>query len=224
MIMAMTTPTVRRGFKLSAGGAVLIAAVASGLLAWVLIALPVVNFSAKPSHPAHFPLVFAHMAGGTLMLFLGAANLYIGTTRKFSRWHKPVGYLYLGGGAVAATSAIYLALAPLHGENASPVIDLFATTDLGWALASLGAAWLASAALAFRAVKNRRFDQHRQWMIRSYVLTWSFVLCRLLATQPAMQELGDGAAAAWLSWIVPFFICEIALQWKAGGKTPKSAL
>jgi hypothetical protein len=218
--MTVTTPqpAARRGLKVSAGGAILTAAVLTGVLAWILIALPVVTFSARPNHAAHFPFVFAHMAGGTLMLFLGAANLYIGTTRKFFRWHRPVGYLYLGGGGVAASSAIYLSLAPLHRDPPGFAIDLLAISDISWSLAMLGSAWIAAAALAFRAAKNRRFDQHRQWMIRSYVLTWSFVLCRLLATQPAMQELGDGAAAVWLSWIVPLFICEIALQWNAGGK------
>jgi hypothetical protein len=42
--------------------------------------------------------------------------------------------------------------------------------DLGWALASLGMARLVAAAMALRAARNRRFDSHRAWMIRSDVL------------------------------------------------------
>ena len=88
--------------------------------------------------------------------------------------------------------------------------------DIGWALAALGMAWLGSTAMAVRAARNRRFDSHRAWMIRSYVLVWAFVLCRLVSKIPSLPELGTGAALVWLSWIVPLFICEVVLQWPAG--------
>ncbi len=218
--MDSATPDVRRKPAVSLSGVLLAVAVGAGVLAWILIAAPVATLTAAKNHAAHFGLVYAHMLGGTLMLFLGAANLYVGASRRFFRWHRPLGYLYLGGGTLAASSAVYLALAPVHAETPGFAIDLLAVSDVSWSLAMLGSAWLAAAALAFRAARNKRFDQHRQWMIRSYVLTWSFVLCRLLATQPAMASLGDGSAAVWLSWIVPLFLCEIALQWNAGARTP----
>ena len=60
-------------------------------------------------------------------------------------------------------------------------------------------------------------------MIRSYVLVWSFVLCRLIAKIPPLAflgELGGGAALGWLSWLIPLAIAEICLQWKAGAREP----
>jgi hypothetical protein len=98
---------------------------------------------------------------------------------------------------------------------------------MGVSLASLSIAWLIASGMALRAAINRRFDSHQAWMIRSYVLTWSFVLCRLAGRIPAFSDLGDGAAAVWLSWIVPLILAEVCLQWRAGANnhvwTPPSS-
>lgn len=209
-----------RAWWLSPPGIVLLLALATGGVAWWLIALPVITFSNVASHPAHFPLVFAHMATGTVMLFVGGANLYVGATRRHFAHHKLMGYLYLAAGSVGAVSALVLALAGPHRQgNQGFTVGMGTTSDIGYALAALAAAWLASAAMGFRAARNHRYDSHRAWMIRSYVLTWSFVSCRLIGKVPAMAEIGDGTAIIWLSWIVPLFVCEIALQWSAGKKS-----
>lgn len=216
--MAATMGT-SRNWWITPPGFVLAAAVASGAVAWWLIAAPVAMLSNVTNHREHFGLVFAHMLGGTLMLFLGAANLYVGATRRHFRWHKPLGFAYLAGGAVGAVMAILLATASPHEHKGQPfAIALANTTDLGWALVTLGAAWLAAAAMAWRAARNRRYDTHRAWMIRSYVLVWSFVLCRLIGKVSAFADLGNGAAIIWLSWIVPLFVCELVLQWNAGAR------
>ena len=54
-------------------------------------------------------------------------------------------------------------------------------------------------------------------MIRSYVLTWTFVGCRITGRVPALEAMGDagGAAIVWLSWVVPLVVCEFALQWSS---------
>jgi hypothetical protein len=220
--MAITVPGTR--WWLSPPGLVLLAGLLTGALAWWLIALPVITLSNVANHPSHFPLVFAHMATGTIMLFVGGANLYVGATRKYFRHHKLLGYLYLAAGTLGAVSALVMALADPHRQgNQGFNLGMGATSDLGYALAALAAAWLASAAMGYRAARNRRYDSHRAWMIRSYVLTWSFVSCRLIGKVPAMADIGDGAAIIWLSWIVPLFVCEVALQWSAGKARPSTA-
>ena len=213
-----------RGWWLTFPGLLLIGALATGAMAWWLIAAPVAGFGNADKHSGHFGLVYLHMLGGTLMLFLGAANLYIGTTRRHFRYHRIFGYSYLIGGSVNAPIAFVLALGKVHDQKLAFTFHLATISDTGIALASLATAWLAASAMAFRAVRNRRFDSHRAWMIRSYVLTWSFVLCRLVGRVPGSAEIGDGAGIIWLSWVVPLFLCEIGLQWRAGaGISPKPA-
>jgi len=219
--MSATASNARaRNWWLTPTGLVLAIAIASALPAWWLIAWPVLAMSDPSRHAGHFALVYAHMLGGSCMLVLGSLNLYIGTTGRWMRLHRYVGYGYLTGGLLGAGAALSLALATVHGKIVRPfAYDLMAVSDLGWALASLALAWLTCAAMAWRAARNRRYDNHRAWMIRSYVLAWSFVLCRLIGKIPALAflgELGDGAAIAWLSWIVPLATVEVALQWRAG--------
>lgn len=212
--------STKRRWWLSPAGVVLALALVSGAAAWWLIAAPVVSLARVPAHGAHFAWTYAHMLSGTLMLFGGALNLYVGATRRFFRWHRTIGRVYLVAGAIAAALAIVLALAGKHGKDGTALV-LANVGDMGISLAALGAAWLVAASLGWRAARNRRFDSHRDWMIRSYVLTWSFVACRLLGFVPAFASLGNGAAAVWLTWIVPLLLCEVALQWRHGA--PRAA-
>lgn len=214
----VASPTSRHWLR-SPPGLLLLLAVVTGSIAWWLIALPVLNLSATVNHKSHFAYVFVHTVCGTIMLVAGAANLYIGATRRYFRVHKPVGYAYVIGGAIGSLSAILLALSNGHTKPAAAFeITILKANDIGWALASLGMAWLGATAMAVRSARNRRFDSHRSWMIRSFVLVWAFVLCRLLSKIPSFPELGTGAAVIWLSWIVPLFICEVVLQWRAGSR------
>ena len=72
--------------------------------------------------------------------------------------------------------------------------------------------------MAYRAIRNRVFDEHRDWMIRSYVLVWSFVFCRIASRVSDVDQLGNGQAFIWLSWIVPLIVCEMVLQWPRGAR------
>lgn len=185
----------------------------SSAWAWWVIAPDVVTFSSTgvEKHAGHFRLVYFHVVGGTLMLFLGLANLYIGTTNRFFQYHKLIGRLYLIGGGLGAISAIVITSSTAHKPAG---ITTFTNTSIS--LLTLAFAWLLAAGMAFRAVRNARYESHREWMIRSYVLVWSFVFCRLVTRVPGVEDIGGGNASIWLSWVAPLVICEIALQWRAG--------
>jgi len=203
----------RRSWWLSPPGLILIAGFLSSAWAWLLIAAPVATLSNIGKHVGHFGLLYVHMLGGTIMLFCGAINLYVGATRRHFKYHKLVGRVYFIGGSLGAIIAIVIALGPAHKSDGAAML-----TNLSASLSVLAIAWLAAAGMAFRAVRNRRFDSHRDWIIRSYVLAWAFVFCRLASRVPTVAELGDGQAFIWLSWVGPLIACEIALQWRAGSK------
>ena len=151
------------------------------------------------------------------MLVVGGVNLYVAATRRFFRLHRPLGLAYLVGGSISAVSAIVLALSNGHRkQSAGFAFEPLRSNDLGWALATLGAAWLTCAAMGYRAALNRRFPSHQAWMIRSYVLVWSFVLCRLIGQVQSFPQLGSGGTIAWLSWTVPLLLSEVAIQWNSG--------
>lgn len=204
-----------RSWWVSRGGILLILSLLFSVWAWIVIAGPVATLGNVGKHADHFALVFGHMLGGSVMLFCGAANLYIGSSRRFFQHHRLIGRSYLIGGALAALIAIFLALSPAHKADGAVMF-----TNMSTSLSMLALAWMVAATMAVRAIRNRRFDAHRDWMIRSYVLAWSFMFCRLASRVPAVSEFGGGEAFIWMSWIMPVLACEVGLQWSAGGARP----
>jgi hypothetical protein len=170
---------------------------------------PMLSGAKWGEHSPHLVTVLIHALGGLCMLVLGAAALYIGWTRKAFKRHRWFGYGYLILGGTGAVAALVVSVQAPH-----PPYSLYIAT---FTLASI---WLAVAGMAYRAARNKRFDSHREWMIRSYVLTWTFVGCRLATMVDFYPWLGrEGVTAAiWVNWIVPFVLCEIALRWKDGAK------
>jgi uncharacterized membrane protein YozB (DUF420 family) len=209
----MNTTVGARSWWTSPLGLLLLGGILSSAVAWWMIAAPVAFFANEDRHAGHFALVYLHMLGGTVMLLFGAANLYIGATRRHFAHHRATGTTYLVGGSIAAILAIVVATGPSHKSDPDIVF-----TNSTVSLVMLALTWLVAAAMACRAARNRRYDSHREWMIRSYVLAWSFVFCRVASRVTDIEELGGGEAFIWLSWIAPLLLCEIALQWRAGAR------
>jgi hypothetical protein len=149
--------------------------------------------------------LLAHVVGGTLALFMGPLQFWSGFRRKYVQLHRWTGRLYLSGVLLGASAAFYL--------------SFFIT--LGWAIGvalfTLGAVWLTTSAMAYLAIRNRQVDVHKEWMIRSYVLTFAFVTFRLLNEFQFIADLGIEdrfTMVAWVSWVIPLFVTEVVLQWK----------
>lgn len=207
----MDAATDSRRFWRTRNGVLLAAAMLSSALAWWLIAWPVARLANMPSHEGHFALLFVHMIGGTAMLGLGGLNLYLAARRNRPALHRQVGRAYLGMGGIGAVAAIAVTLSSAH--KSGPLL-----TNASLSLAMLGSAWLGCAALGWRAARNRRFESHAEWMLRSTILAWSFVFCRVASRVPEIAGLGGGEAFIWLSWVAPLLIGEAVIQWPKGAR------
>ena len=78
--------------------------------------------------------------------------------------------------------------------------------------------WMLSVLMAYRMIRLKRIRQHQEWMIRSYVITFGFVLFRIIENAAIvegwMPDFGErGPAVGWFCWAVPLFFAEMALQW-----------
>lgn len=194
-------------------GVLLAAALISSAVAWWMVAWPVATLSNIDKHAGHFALTFAHMVGGTGMLFLGGFNLYLAACNDRYALHRRVGQAYLAFGSFGAIVAIIVTSSTAHKSAGGPIL-----TNVTVSLLTLAAAWLCFAALGWRAARNRRFQSHAQWMIRSYVLVWSFVFCRIASRVSNIDDLGNGEAFIWLSWVGPLVVAEMVLQWPEGAR------
>jgi Predicted membrane protein (DUF2306) len=145
-----------------------------------------------------------HITTGIVAILTGPVQLWLGLSDRYPAVHRSLGLVYLGSITVSSAAAYYLAL---H-------------TDGGWVfgsgLAGLATAWLVTSYLAFLAIKRHLYEQHKEWMVRSYVVTLGFVTFRILFT--ALQASGVGTlpeqlgVAAWFCWSVPLLVTEAVLQ------------
>src|SRR4051794_37247621 len=202
-----------RRLWLTRNGILLALALLSSAVAWWMIAWPVATLSNVAAHRGHFVLTFAHMVGGSGMLFLGGLNLYLAARKDHFPLHRRIGQAYLAFGTFGATIAIVLTSSPAHKTPGGPILPT-ATVSL----LTLASAWLCFAALGWRAARNRRFTSHAHWMVRSYVLVWSFVFCRIASRVSNIDDLGNGEAFIWLSWVAPLVVCEMVLHWDEGSR------
>lgn len=148
--------------------------------------------------------VLAHVLAGTVALMLGPINLWLGLNRRRSIIHRVLGILYVVSVAAASVAAFKLAL----------------KTDFGWVfgigLTCMAIAWVMTTAFATVSICRKMIDEHRQWMIRSYIVTFGFVLFRLTVDVLETAHIGTMTerltAASWLCWTVPLLIAEGVLQ------------
>lgn len=194
-------------------GILLAAALLSSAVAWWMIAWPPLTFSNVAEHPEHFSLTYVHAIGGSGMLLFGGLNLYLAARKDHFKLHRAVGRAYLAFGVLGSVSAIVVTSSMAHKAAGSPIL-----TNSTLSLLTLAVVWLAFAAVGWRAAWNRRFPSHAQWMVRSYVLAWAFVFCRIASRLSDLDELGNGEAFIWLSWIVPLIVAELVLQWPEGAR------
>src|SRR5215510_3028861 len=72
---------------------------------------------------------------------------------------------------------------------------------------AMACAWLISTSLATIAILRRMAQQHHEWMIRSYVVTFGFITFRALIMIFDLARVGTlvdrMTAASWLAWSVP---------------------
>ena len=145
-----------------------------------------------------------HIGGGAIALLTGPIQLWLGLSDRGMALHRSLGIVYIVSVISGSIGAFYLA----------------SHTQGGWVfgagLTGLGVAWLVTTGLAFVAIKRQMYDQHKEWMIRSYVVTFAFVTFRALNATLSAANVGTVpeqlAAASWFCWAIPLLITEAILQ------------
>ena len=150
--------------------------------------------------------LLVHIVGGTIALLAGPIQLWLGIADRRIDLHRKLGIGYIVGVAIGASGAFWLAAHPSFGWV------------YGAGLGSMAIAQVVTTTLAFVAIKRSLIEQHKEWMIRSYVVTFSFVTYRLFSVLIGPLQLGTYAelniVLAWGSWALPLLLTEAMLQGK----------
>jgi len=182
---------------------------ALGLLAlWFIAkrALPYFDFSPTHYGPYFWPRrwwLVLHIAGGVIALSVGIVQLWLGLTNRVARLHRALGKLYVGVIVLGSIGGFYLALT-ITG-NPPYAAGLF----------TLCVAWVVTTSMAVWAIRRRNVCQHREWMMRSFTVTFAFVTFRLgvdVLTSQGLPAADSQAIMAWACWAVPLLLLEPLLQ------------
>ncbi|MFB9688151.1 DUF2306 domain-containing protein [Amycolatopsis plumensis] len=119
---------------------------------------------------AHYWLLVAHIAFGTIAIVGVILQIWPWLRRTHPVAHRRIGRVYVFAGAIP--SAL---LAAAIGA-VSPFGPVLAVLDVVAALL-----WLGFTVAGWRAVRQRRFADHRKWMIRSFAMCMNTLMTRALS-------------------------------------------
>lgn len=139
------------------------------------------------------PFLAIHVGGSIVALILGPFQFVPRIRAEMPAVHRAIGQTYIGACAIGALAGLPLAIAATTGPIAGT----------GFAIAAL--LWLIFTYHGLRAAIDGRFPEHREWMIRSYAMTFNGITLRLLIPLALVLNLEFVPAyivIAWLTWII----------------------
>jgi hypothetical protein len=184
----------------------------AGFALWfiALRALPFASFDAAAYTQRFWPRRFGlvpHIAGGVVAILVGIVQLWLGFTGRTGVLHRTLGRIYLGAVAIASAAAFYLAVT-IDSQYFAYAAGLF----------GLACAWIITTSMAYLSIRHRALEQHREWMIRSYVVAFAFVTFRLidkpLIAWHVAKDTEIWSMMAFACWAVPLLLAEPLLQFR----------
>ena len=145
-------------------------------------------------------LLIPHTLSGVTALLIGPIQFSSRFRQRHFKIHRVLGRIYVIAVFIGATTGVALA----SGRPGLPGTSMQA------------AAWIVCTTAAFITARNRQIAQHRQWMARSYAVTFTFVSSRVLNLWPRYwSHLGDSLSAVGVIafTLASLLIVDIGLNW-----------
>ena len=146
-------------------------------------------------------LLIPHTLSGVIALLAGPIQFSSRLRQRHLKFHRVLGRIYVVCVFIGALTGIALAA----GRPGLPGTSMQA------------AAWIVCTTAALITARNRQIVQHRQWMVRSYAVTFTFVSSRVLNLWPRYwSHLGDTFAAVGVIafTLVSLLVVDLGLNWR----------
>jgi len=143
---------------------------------------------------------YGHISLGGLALLSGCSQFFKKFRNKHLRLHRKLGFVYVISVMLSGLFSLYIAYYTPGGIVAV----------LGFEV--LGILWLYTTFNAFRAVLQKNLDQHENWMMRSYALTFAAVSLRLwmpiLIGLIGLSFIQAYIIIAWWCWVPNLMVAQ----------------
>ena len=163
--------------------------------------------------PVFYPALVTHIFFGSVMLCCGVLQLWPWLRANHPKVHRWTGRTYVVTAIPTGVGALVTSQFPAAGPS-QQVGNTF-----------LAVLFLLFTVQGYRAARQRRFKDHREWMYRSYAMAFSIVANRfwnvvlLMIYVPEAMTGNDiglddptlasaASASAWVSWVVNLLIAE----------------
>jgi uncharacterized membrane protein len=151
------------------------------------------------------PWLPIHAGFAATALLVGPFQFLPRLRARWPKLHRGVGKIYVAACLAAAPAGLLLA----WGTDAGPIAQ--------WGFGTLAVLWFGATGYAFWLATQRRFAEHRRWMIRSFAMTFAAVTLRLYLPIPPMflhMSFIEGyRAISWFCWTSNLLVAEIFLNW-----------
>ena len=142
---------------------------------------------------------YQHILLGGIALLTGWTQFSQKIRSRALNVHRLLGKVYIAACMLSGIAGLYLAFFATGGIISS----------LGFG--TLAVLWLISTSKAFLHIRSKRINDHRDWMIRSYALTFAAVTLRIwlpLSGILQMPFLPSYMAISWLCWVPNLLVAE----------------
>ena len=147
---------------------------------------------------------YSHVVGGGIALISGAFQFFPKWRQKRITLHRFLGRIYVIACAWGGISGLGIALYATGGTPAK----------IGFT--SLALLWLYTTSMAYTTIKGKNIEAHREWMLRSYALTFAAVILRLqlpiYLSVLAMDFLPAYRIVSWSCWLPNLLLIEWFIQ------------
>ncbi len=151
--------------------------------------------------------LIGHLTTAIIAVVLGPFQFWTRFRNRNIKLHRTLGKTYIISIIITSICATYLAW-----NTAVKIHFTYALT------LQVGAViWFITVAMAYRTIRLKRIQQHKEWMIRSYIVTLVFISFRFFNEYLDAAQIGTfverAATIGYLSTFVPLFLAELIFNW-----------
>lgn len=150
--------------------------------------------------------LYLHIFAAPLTIFAGILQFSLNRKTKL---HRLSGYVYMIAVVFASIGGFFMSFKSIGGSVSAISFLLLACL------------WIFYTVKAFTAIKSKKFEEHKIYMIRSFILANSAILLRLFSfisnTYSDINPITAYVFISWFSWLPWLLIYECVLVYRKRG-------